>query len=120
VISAPSINLLVLRARDPDRLVWFYTTLGFTFTPEKHGEGPQHYACEVGGFVLEIYPQKDGEATSQGARLGFEVPSIDMVLARLGKDADLVSPPRTWNETKRCVLKDPEGHKVELVETNMS
>ena len=28
------------------------------FNEEKHGNGPTHYACQIGDIVVEIYPEK--------------------------------------------------------------
>lgn len=51
-----SLSLLVLRAADPERLARFYSAFGLAFRTEKHGEGPLHWSCDLGGSVLEIYP----------------------------------------------------------------
>lgn len=50
-------NTYVLRTDDMDKLVSFFSDLGLTFKTEKHGSGPEHYACEKNGKVLEIYPR---------------------------------------------------------------
>ena len=65
------LNLLVLRARDPRGLAEFYGLLGLRFVPEKHGNGPDHMACDSGGSVVEIYPRKSGQESTRSVRLGF-------------------------------------------------
>ena len=59
-------NLLVLRCTDVEITWRFYEQLGLAFVEEKHGNGPQHYAWENSGFVLELYPA--AEAFQSGRR----------------------------------------------------
>ena len=53
------LSLIVLRSADAARTRRFYETLGLHFAVEQHEKGVLHYACEVGGLVLEIYPGKE-------------------------------------------------------------
>jgi lactoylglutathione lyase len=110
------LNLLVLRARDPERLARFYGAFGLSFTREQHGNGPVHHACELGGSVLEIYPYQESQGETTGARLGFQVDSIDHVLAACAAEARVISVPKLMPWGRRAVIQDPEGHKVELTE----
>ena len=48
----------VLRVKDIEKMKSFLESFGLVFVREKHGDGPEHYACESGGKVLEIYPRK--------------------------------------------------------------
>ena len=53
-----------LRVKDsvcnvPVKPDYIFECLGLTFVREQHGEGPEHYACEKDGRVLEIYPKKN-------------------------------------------------------------
>lgn len=52
-------DVLVIRG-DVNRLKGFFEGLGLRFVAEKHGDGPDHYACNlrVGGPVLELYPPR--------------------------------------------------------------
>jgi len=117
-MQTPSLNLIVLRAADPSSLASFYEGFGLSFEAEKHGTGPEHQACVVNGSVFEIYPRAAHEPETSGVRLGFNVPSIDAALDALGDRAELLSNPKQTRWGRRCVLKDPEGHKVELLETS--
>jgi hypothetical protein len=65
------LNLVAIRARDPEKLAGFYSLLGLDFRTEKHGNGPKHFSCAVGESVLEIYPLSEGDAATTGTRLGF-------------------------------------------------
>lgn len=38
-------------------VVQFLEGMGLSFEREKHGFGPEHWACEREGRVLEIYPE---------------------------------------------------------------
>jgi hypothetical protein len=42
-----------------ERLKGFFEGLGLKFVLEKHGDGPEHFSCQVGEKVLEIYPKKE-------------------------------------------------------------
>ncbi|MGB0749411.1 MAG: VOC family protein [Magnetospiraceae bacterium] len=119
-MAVSGINLIVLRAKDPDRMRDFYTTLGLDFVEEKHGAGPRHHACDMDGVILEIYPCATGVAATTGTRLGFTVSSLAETLEALGDTPPMLSPPRLRAGTQCCVLEDPEGHRVELVETRAS
>ena len=110
-----SLNLVVLRAQDPEAVCRFYEALGMSFSRERHGTGPLHHACDLGGSVLEIYPRRGDEPSTTGARLGFTVPSLDAALSALrAKNALIVREPTA--SARRAVVSDPEGHRVELVE----
>lgn len=39
-----------------EKMKLFSERLGLEFVPEKHGNGPEHFACAYDGSVLEIYP----------------------------------------------------------------
>ena len=117
----PSINLVVLRSTDPSRAVTFYKLLGFTFTLHAHGNGPEHYSSEQNGFVFEIYPISNARYSTTSTRIGFEVPDVDLsfeLLIQLG--AEHVSQPTDSEWGRRAVVKDLDGHTVELLTPNCS
>ena len=111
-----NLNLLVLKASDPAALAKFYSRFGLRFALEQHGRGPEHQACVMDNSVLEIYPLLDEGEKSIGVRLGFPVPSIDMATAGLDPASDFLLLPSDTKWGRRCVIRDPEGHKIELVE----
>lgn len=117
-MNTPLLNLVVLRAKDPHSLAGFYGALGLEFESERHGSGPEHLASNTGGYVLEIYPRESGGSDTTAVRLGFRVASIATVLGELGAQADVVSRPSCSQWGTRCVVRDPEGHKVELLEVS--
>ena len=111
------LNLIVLYSQDIERSKTFYEALGLQFAKERHGQGKDHYACELGSTVLEIYPLSAEQAAAPSTRLGFSVSSIDQVVVRLAKvNHRPVTEPRGSPWGRRAVLQDPDGHRVELIE----
>ncbi|TVQ51986.1 MAG: hypothetical protein EA355_16035 [Rhodobacteraceae bacterium] len=110
------LSLVVLRAADVAALAAFYGDLGVGFTWEQHGEGPRHATARLGDTVLEIYPQTAGGSSSSGARIGLIVRSIDAALTSVARPGAIIAPPEDSPWGRRCVLRDPAGHAVELAE----
>ena len=48
---------LVLYAADPGSTAAFYRALGLALEDEDHGEGPVHFATELGGATLTAHEQ---------------------------------------------------------------
>ena len=114
--SRPKINLLVLRSADIERAVSFYTALGMSFVSEKHGEGPTHYSATIDGLVLEIYPQIMGTPVAP-IRFGIAVDSLDTTVRSLEVvGGSCVQQPHASKWGRRAVIKDCDGHVVELSE----
>src|SRR4051812_32904472 len=89
VMAAPSLALVVLRCKDLEASKNSYASLGMRLCEEKHGNGPKHYACDLGGLVLELYPGQSGTApdpkTAGATMHGFRVRSLDDALTALGR-----------------------------------
>lgn len=112
------LNLIVIRASEPERLVDFYSTLGLSFEIHKHGsKGAEHFACEMGSSVFEIYPKKHLSENTTATRLGFSVSSLDETISKLRSLGSVVSEPKDSPWGRRVVVCDFEGHKVELTES---
>ena len=112
-----TLALLVLRARDMNRLASFYSVLGFEFTVHQHGKGPEHLSAPMGDTVFEIYPAAGPEETTVATRLGFRVPSLAKTIDQLrALNVEILSDPSATPFGRRAVVKDFEGHKVELYE----
>lgn len=112
-----SISLVMIRSTNLERASGFYSTLGLEFTAHRHGSGPEHLACEMDGFVFEIYPRKDDSDSTASVRIGFRVPSVDAALEQLqGIGAKIVSPAKASEWGRRAVVDDFDGHRVELTE----
>ena len=108
-MKMPSLSLVVLRCRDLEASRAFYELLELSFVEEKHGAGPKHYSCQLGGTVLELYPLTT-EGTP-GLRLGIEVTAdrhrLVSQLGARGYDVKRLS-------DDRVLVVDPDGHKVEV------
>lgn len=111
-------NLIVIRSKAIDSLAEFYSLLGCDFKKHSHGKGPEHYAHEVDGAVFEIYPQKEGGPSSLGARIGFEVQSLEDSIRNVKASGrgKVVSESKDSPWGRRAVIDDPEGHRVELIQ----
>ena len=111
------LNLLVIRSEDMERAAAWYRLIGLTFVKHSHGSGPEHFACELGGAVFEIYPRLSDMNSTTATRLGFTVTSVDKTIAELkAAGAKVVSPPKESLWGRRAVVQDPDGHRVELTE----
>src|SRR5437762_2478617 len=91
-----SLRLLVLRSKQIDRLRDFFLALGVSLAAERHGNGPLHYAGDLGGVVLELYPlAPDAPSDHHPLRLGFTVDDLAATLHTLETlDAAVISEPR--------------------------
>lgn len=114
-----TLNLLVLRAKQPEKLAAFYSTLGLEFHEEQHGSGPKHFCSVQNGSIFEIYPLKNSAEGTQNTRLGFAVDSIDRVIDAIQDRARVLMPATNSAWGRRAVVIDPEGHRVELVENHL-
>jgi len=116
--SLPSLQLVVLRTCNLERAAAFYACLGLQFTRHRHGNGPEHFAAETSTGIFELYPlSKDGGST-QGTRIGFQVPSVDAAIARVTEhtSTSVITAPHDSEWGRRTVVADPDGHRVELTE----
>ena len=117
-VVSPMLNLLVLRSPDIDRAIVFYRELGLSPVKHSHGSGPEHCAMEHGEFVFELYPLSSKQTSTESSRVGFRVDGIDelvVCLAEIG--ATVISSPRDSEWGRRAVLKDLDGHSVELIQS---
>ncbi|HEX3799506.1 MAG TPA: VOC family protein [Verrucomicrobiae bacterium] len=115
------LSLVVIRAQNIDKLADFYAALGFHFTRHRHGNGPEHLSSTIGETVFEIYPCIDPMESTASTRLGFSVPSLSSTLGKLRNlHATVLAGPADTPFGRRAVVKDFEGHKVELYEKEPS
>src|SRR5439155_25859299 len=89
-MTAPALNLVVIRAIDVERALRFYRSLGLSFVKEQHGEGPEHFAAESAGVVFEIYPSGNEPLSPTAVRLGFRVASLADALAAVAEHGGTV------------------------------
>jgi predicted enzyme related to lactoylglutathione lyase len=114
-----ALNLIVLRSTDLRRAEEFYNLIGVTFNRERHGSGPEHLSSQLGPLVLELYPL-EGAASTSSVRLGFRVGSVGETVMKLSESGvRVVTPPTNGLWGLRAVVVDPDGHRVELAESDL-
>lgn len=114
----PFLNLTVIRSSDLDRAEAFYNVLGIFFERHRHGKGPVHLsaAASEADPVFEIYPLGKSHSATTSVRIGFSIDCVDPYLDKLvEKGGEVVSGPKDSEWGRRAVVKDPDGHTVELV-----
>jgi catechol 2,3-dioxygenase-like lactoylglutathione lyase family enzyme len=117
-MSNITLNLVVLRSPDVARAAAFYTRLGLQFSQHRHGSGPEHFAAELPGGVFELYPLSPDGPSTLGTRIGFRVPSVDAAIAALSDFPNaVVTSARDSEWGRRAVVADPDGHRVELLQS---
>lgn len=110
---APQLNLLVLRCRKLAECKSFYEQLGFDFCREQHRTGPVHYAAQLDGLVLELYPLSAGAAIEL-TRLGFRLSLEGDLREHLNRTGIPVLNVLKHSWYSEYVVQDPEGRKVVL------
>jgi len=113
-------KLLVLRSPNPALLMQFYSTLGLNFDYHQHGNGPMHYATQLGEMVLEIYPLAKGQlAADPHLRLGLEVADFEQVMETLRQqNVRILQTPQQTEFGYLSVVEDSDGRKVEIYRAN--
>ena len=115
----PALSLVLIRSAKPEATLAFYRALGCEFVEEKHGSGPVHHACKMGGMIFEIYPGEDGPAVDRkqagATMLGFAVDDLNATLTSLSNlGATTITPLRDTQWGKRATIADPDGRAVDL------
>ena len=111
---------LVLYAADPAAAAAFYRAIGLDLEDEDHGEGPVHFAAELGGVHFAIYPAEEpGKAPARRAGgscfPGFYVRSLDQAAEALaGLGAPMLAEHEEMPWGCRIVVEDPDGRAVEV------
>lgn len=109
-------SLLTVRSRDLIRAEQFYGRLGVAFVRHSHG-GPEHLSSESDGMVFEIYPLTKDHLPTSSTRLGFEVNDLPSLLRELEAAGEqVVQEPRSSSWGLRAVVRDGDGHCVELIQ----
>jgi predicted enzyme related to lactoylglutathione lyase len=111
---------LVLFAANPEATAAFYRALGLPLEDEDHGEGPVHFATELGPVHFAIYPAEvAGQAPERRAGgsvfPGFYVDSLDRVTEALTQVGSMVLTSHQempWG--CRIVAEDPDGRAIEI------
>lgn len=110
-----ALNLLVLRCKELERTRQFYEHLGLVFIQEQHGKGPVHYASEMAGLVLELYPATEKQLPDK-TRLGFTTSQLGELADDISRSPEIVILKPLVQQADRLVivLQDPDGRTVEI------
>ena len=107
-------------ASAPAATAAFYRALGLVLGDEHHGEGPIHFAAELGPVHFAIYPaQAPGRArqhrTGGNVFPGFYVDSLEHVVSALKQSgAPILTDHEQMPWGCRIVAEDPDGRTVEI------
>lgn len=104
------LSFVVIYVTDVERARMFYEKLGLRFVAEKHGSGQPHYACNLNGTILELYPRS---SKAGGTRFGLRLPAAAAIAEELKVFGFRVEP--TSRGTHR--VQDPDGNTIELAST---
>ncbi|RZG78960.1 bleomycin resistance protein [Acinetobacter sp. WCHAc060033] len=100
------INLIVLKVKNIERTRQFYSQFGLVFKSEQHGNGPEHYSCNLNGLIFEIYPALDDLSNlTQNIRLGFCVENLSQLFENITDIEKIISPPQNTPFGFRAVIK---------------
>lgn len=117
ILSTTALNLIVLKTPHVETTTAFYRALGLEFVAEQHGRGPQHWAAQLTGVVLEIYPLSDNQHVDSSTRLGFTVPDLNATLITLrSTGVMIIAEPKSTAWGLRAVVQDPDGRSIELLQ----
>jgi lactoylglutathione lyase len=111
---------LVMYAADVAKTAAFYRAVGVDLADEDHGEGPVHFASDLGGVHVAVYaadePGRSPARRAAGASFpGFYVRSLDKVTAALAAlGAPLLQAHQQMPWGCRILAEDPDGRPVEV------
>lgn len=109
---AARLSFVTLRCKDLDTTRVFYEALGLETTIVRHRDGTHHYDCRAGEQTIELYPRRRGD--THELRLGLRVDNLSDVLQDLrAQGVDVVQTLGVPN-VRYAVVRDPDGHTVEL------
>lgn len=111
-----------LKVADADRSVeWYVENLGFEFAWEFEVEdGRNRYVADENGVELQLSETEGHEPSEDGDRwdhLAVGVEDVDAAFERIenfGVDVEPTDMPAA--SSRVAFIRDPDGHKVELVE----
>lgn len=105
-------SFVTLRCKDLDSSRVFYEAIGLHSLVVQHKDGSHHYECKAGEQTLELYPRRRGDAND--LRIGFRVTNLTEVLLGLKAQGAEIVQTLGAPVVRYAVVKDPDGHTVEL------
>jgi len=99
----------------------FYRAVGLALDGEDHGDGPLHYATDIGAVHFAIFDAgpSSGRAPqwreSGSSFPGFYVTSLDDTVAALtAQGAPVLAAHQVRDWGCRAIIEDPDGRPVEI------
>ena len=111
------LGLLVIRSRNMHRLAEFYTAIGMQLQKHSHPPCGEHYSSVDGGCVFEICQLKQDESPTTNVFFGLNVTELDdALMAVMSENGQVIREPQVSDWGTSAVVRDPEGHRVLLVQ----
>jgi glyoxylase I family protein len=127
-MNAPSFDHVLIVARDLERSIEFYTSIGFEHLETIQRPKDRVAVMRLGGVKIEIMNLPEGEETVREPRMlsdlgfrhiGFKVDDLDEVYERLKDRISFDSPPRKIpgrGNRMTVFFKDPDGVEMHFVQ----
>ncbi len=127
-MNAPSFDHVLIVARNLERSIEFYTSIGFEHVETIQRPKDRVAVMRLGGVKIEIMNLPEGEETLREPRkltdlgfrhIGFKVDDLDEVYERLKDRISFDSPPRKIpgrGNRMTVFFKDPDGVEMHFVQ----
>jgi predicted enzyme related to lactoylglutathione lyase len=117
-MATKHIDALIFSTAKAIEMTTFYKAIGMPLKDETHGDGPLHYACDLGGAHVAIYDSSESSLIPLGdSMIGFHVDSLEETLEKAKvAGAKVVVEPQEVHWGRRAVIEDPDGHLIEFNE----
>jgi catechol 2,3-dioxygenase-like lactoylglutathione lyase family enzyme len=127
-MNAPSFDHVLIVARDLERSIEFYKSIGFEHLETIQRPKDRVAVMRLGGVKIEIMNLPEGEETTREPRkltdlgfrhIGFKVDDLDEVYERLKDRISFDSPPRKIAGRGNRVavfFKDPDGVEMHFIQ----
>ena len=127
-MNAPSFDHVLIVARNLERSIEFYTSIGFEHVETIQRPKDRVAVMRLGGVKIEIMNLPEGEETLREPRkltdlgfrhIGFKVDDLDEVYERLKDRISFDSPPRKIQgrgNRMTVFFKDPDGVEMHFVQ----
>ena len=110
------LSLLVIHARDMQKSVEFYRSLGLCFERHSHPPCGVHFATVDGNCVFEICQSRKGQPPHSPITFGFNVSSVeDAVNEARALGGKVKREPHDAQWGRSATLTDPDGNCVLLM-----
>jgi catechol 2,3-dioxygenase-like lactoylglutathione lyase family enzyme len=119
---ATRVGALVVSTSRAAEVVEFYRTLGLPLVEEDHGDGAQHWACDVDDIHLAVLATDGaGDAPSYhepgSTFCGFVVDDVSALTERLRRvGVTVVQEPNRMPWGLRAVVLDPDRRPIEILD----